>query len=76
MIPTRTIEEIGVIACGKSLRFKAHDAYAVLGEDLNDLCALVVRLGTQMTDQAENYVWSDRLREILDQALKSNLSGG
>ena len=74
MIPARTIDKIGAVACAASLRFKAHDAYAVLGQDLNDLCALVVRLGAPMEHPQENFEWADRLTEILDQALKSNLS--
>jgi hypothetical protein len=74
MIPARTIDKIGAVACAASLRFKAHDAYAVLGQDLNDLCALVVRLGTSMEHPKENFEWADRLTAILDEAQKSNLS--
>jgi hypothetical protein len=73
-IPHKTIDIIGATACAASLRFKAHDAYAVLGEDLNDLCALVVRLRAAVDATGESFEWSDRLTKILDEALQSNLS--
>ena len=80
MIPHRTIDRLGVDRVAASLKFNSHDAYAVTGADLNDLCALAERFlqasraDPGMTNLVELRDWHNRLTEILGEALQSNLT--
>ena len=73
-VPSATIDKLGVAGVAKVLRFKAHDAYAVIGIDLNDLCALAARMEYAMTDANELRDWQNRLNLIITEAMASNLS--
>jgi hypothetical protein len=74
MLPHRTVDRLGVENVCKLLQFKSHDAYAVIGIDLNDLCALAARLAQPMEDPIERLQWQERLGDILREALHSNLT--
>ena len=77
-IPHPTIDRLGVENVVKLLKFTSHDCYAVIGIDLNDLCALQARMvqcwDTESAFEREEVrQWTLRLGQILGEALQSNL---
>jgi hypothetical protein len=74
-VPSDTVDLLGTRHVVARCIFKAHDAHAVLGEELNLLSVLTLRMEEDKPfTTCERRQWRVLLTDMLLEAKKSNLS--